>query len=388
MIYLRRKITIGKSLKGKELGKGIYQRQDGMYLARFINRFGKRQSIYSKTYTEVTKKMREAQFQDERQLNVVDANVTLDEWYDIWMHTCKKNCRNTTKHTYEIQYNRIREALGWRKLTKLNLVIIQEAFNNLKSDASRRDCKAILVDMLNRALESDLIMKNVALNVNTVIDNVESEEKRVLTQDEIDTLYEISKDGRMYPIFVLALNTGMRVGEILGLTWDCIDFENGMIHVEKTLVYLPNGGEAIYEFHPPKSKAGKRNIPMTKMAREVLIAQKEWKLDVETRFEPKEGFENLVFTSKTNYPVHESNIRAAIRYLVAKINAEIDPGYEAFSPNCLRHTFATNCIAKGMRPKTLQKILGHNSLQMTMDLYCHVLDETLKDEMELVAEMI
>lgn len=62
--------------------------------------------------------------------------------------------------------------------------------------------------------------------------------------------------------------------------------------------------------------------------------------------------------------------------------------FERFTPHCLRHTFATNCIAKGMRPKTLQKLLGHNSLQMTMDLYCHVLDETLKEEMSIIAEMV
>ena len=62
--------------------------------------------------------------------------------------------------------------------------------------------------------------------------------------------------------------------------------------------------------------------------------------------------------------------------------------FEVFAPHCLRHTFATNCIAKGMRPKTLQKLLGHNSLQMTMDLYCHVLDSTLKDEMSIITEMV
>ena len=87
--------------------------------------------------------------------------------------------------------------------------------------------------------------------------------------------------------------------------------------------------------------------------------------------------------------LHESNIRTAIRYLVNRINTE-NPAqtFEVFTPHCLRHTFATNCITKGMRPKTLQKLLGHNSLQMTMDLYCHVLDSTLKDEMSIIAEMV
>ena len=256
---------MGKSLKGKELGEGISQRKDGLYQARFMNRFGKRQTIYARTYSDITKKLRDSQYEDEKQLNVVDSKMTLDEWYEVWLATCKKHCRDTTKRTYAIQYNRLRKDLGWRKLTNLNLVIIQEAFNHLKSDSSRRDCKAVLVDILNRALETDLINKNVAVSVNTKIEGKEQVEKRVLTPDEIETLYRSAKDSQLYPFFVLALNTGMRMGEILGLTWDCVDFQNGIIRVEKTLCYLPNNGKAIYEFHPPKSKAGKRNIPMSVM---------------------------------------------------------------------------------------------------------------------------
>lgn len=72
-----------------------------------------------------------------------------------------------------------------------------------------------------------------------------------------------------------------------------------------------------------------------------------------------------------------------------KINRQYpETEFKCFTPHCLRHTFAINCIAKGMNPKTLQTLLGHNSLQMTMELYCHVLDETLKEEMSTIAEMV
>ena len=379
---------MGKSLSGKELGNGISQRKDGTYCARFMDRFGKRKSIYAKTCSEIRKKLREKQYEDEKQINVVETNMTLDEWFDEWLNTCKKNCRDTTKRTYAIQYNRLRGELGWRKITNLNLVIVQRAFNNLKSDASRADCKAILVDMLNRAVESDLIIKNVALSVNTVIDHDSRKEKRVLKPEEIELLYKASKDGRLYPIFVIALNTGMRIGEIIGLTWDCVDFQNSMIYVTQTLCYTPNNGNAIYELHPPKSTAGKRNIPMTKLVKETLMEQKTWKDNVNDRFEPQPGFEDLVFTSKTNHPLHTANIKDSINYLLKKINAENpEINFEHFTPHCLRHTFATNCIANGMKPKTLQKLLGHNSLQMTMDLYCHVLDDTLKEELGAFNEM-
>ena len=134
--------------------------------------------------------------------------------------------------------------------------------------------------------------------------------------------YQFTRDSQLYPYFVLALNTRMQIGEILGLTWDCVGFIGGIIHVEITLCYMPNQGTVIYEFHTPKSKAGIRNIPMSKSVKEVLQTQKDWHENVAIRFQPQQGFENLVFTSKTNYPIHESNIRNSIDYLINRINAQ------------------------------------------------------------------
>ena len=380
---------MGKSLKGKELGKGISQRNDGLYQASFMNRFGKRQTMYAKTVSEITRLLREAKYNDEHQINVVNNKMTLDEWFEIWMDTCKKNCRNTTKRAYTIQYNRLRKDLGWRKLTSLNLVVLQQASNRLGSDSSRQDCRALLVDMLNRAVESDLLVKNVAPGINTIIDGDEKKERRVLSDAEIDQLISVmQKGGYMYPIVILALNTGMRLGEILGLCWDCVDFDNNLIHITRTLVYLPNHGTPIYEFHFPKTKAGKRDIPMTKEVKSMLRKQQMHKNRISSRHEPMPGFEDLVFVSKTNRPIHERNVRASLDYYVDQLNKENpDIHFERITPHSFRHSFATKCIARGMKPKVLQKILGHTTLQMTMDLYCHVLDDTVKDEMALFAEM-
>lgn len=204
---------MGKTNKGKELGNAIYQRANGTYEARYIDRFGKQRSVYGKTITEVGRKQREKIFENEKQINVIDTKMTLDEWYDKWITVCKKHCRTTTKRTYAIQYNRLRESLGWRKLTSLNLIVLQDAFNELGSDKSRSDCKALLVDILNRAVEADLLLKNPAIGINTIIDGRVKSEKRILSREEMEILLENSQGGMMYPIFVVALGTGRRIGD-------------------------------------------------------------------------------------------------------------------------------------------------------------------------------
>ena len=125
---------MGKSLNNKELGRGVTQRADGLYQARFVDRYGKTQTFYSRNLNEVRQKLRTAQYEDEKAMNVVHKDMTLDEWYDIWMNTCKRNCRNSTKESYAIHYRRIQKQLGWRKLTKLNLIVIQQAINELRTD--------------------------------------------------------------------------------------------------------------------------------------------------------------------------------------------------------------------------------------------------------------
>lgn len=107
---------MGKSLKGKELGVGISQRQDGLYQARFTNRFGKRETLYDKNLNNLRTQMRKAQTADDNGVNLVKSNMTLDEWYKVWITTCKGNCRNTTLSAYEIAYKSIKEGTIWEIL--------------------------------------------------------------------------------------------------------------------------------------------------------------------------------------------------------------------------------------------------------------------------------
>lgn len=371
---------MGKSLKGKELGTGISQRQDGLYQARFTNRFGKRQVIYDKSYNGIQKKMREAKVADDREINVVNTDMTLDEWYAKWMDVCKKNCRNNSKETYARHYKRVKEILGWRKLNKLNLVVMQEALNGLRTDNERKNTKKILVDMLEKAVASDLIYKNVAKQLITEYTKEEKKKRRVLTVEETRIFLEEAQNTSYYPLFVVALETGMRIGELSGLQWEDIDFENRVLHVRHSMTYFSNAeGKYVFELHPAKTNKGLRDIPLTAKAVTALRQQYFVKQTLINKGKmPLDGYEDLVFVTKNNRPTTQFLVSECIDCTIKRIHKNNpDLTFEKFTPHCFRHTFATRYLEAGVPLKAVSALLGHAQLQLTTDLYMHVTPDSL-----------
>lgn len=374
--------VMGKSLKGKELGKNISQRKDGRYQARFINRFGQRQTIYANTLNEIRSKLREEQYNDAKEINVVSNNVTLDEWFKIWLDTCKQGCRASTKETYTIHYKRVQADLGWRKITALNLVVMQDAINKLCSDNARKNSKKILIDMLDKAVDTNLLVKNVAKQINPIITREKKKERRVLTVQETDQFLEYAEGTFYYNLFVLALETGMRIGELCGLTWEDVDFKDKLLHVRHTLCYFSKGGKYVFEIHDTKTDNGERTIPLTDKAFWVLKKQRVRKQEIIFKGKiPLEGYENLVFVTRNNRPTQQFLVQECMNLIIHRIQ-QVNNSFEAFTPHTFRHTFATRAIENSMQPKVLSKLLGHGQLQLTMDLYCHVMEDTLVDEMK------
>ena len=379
-------IDMGKSLNGKELGKGISQRkEDGLYIARFTNRFGKRQVISDKTYNGVQKKLREAIVADDKAINVVSSNMTLDEWYEKWMETCKKNCRNNTKETYARHYKRVKKALGWRKLNKLNLVMMQDAINELRTDNERKNSKKILVDMLEKAVASDLIVKNVAKQITTEITKEEKQPRRVLTVKETEIFLAEAESTFYYNLFVVALETGMRIGELSGLQWGDIDFKKKVIHVRHSMTYFSKDGKYKFELHPTKTHKGLRDIALTDVAIKALRQQQFIKQTLINKGkEPLEGFEDLVFVTKNNRPTTQFLVTECIEGTMKRIHKNNpDLVFEKFTPHCFRHTFATRWLEAGVPIKTVSAMLGHSQLQLTTDLYMHITQDSLFKGLEI-----
>ena len=171
------------------------------------------------------------------------------------------------------------------------------------------------------------------------------------------------------------LQTGVRTGEMVGLKWEDIDFEKNVISIRRSMEYRYSVGE--WRIGPPKTKHGYREIPITKANRDMLLELKE---RADAGRYVQDEFKEFVFINRKGMPTKNSTYDVHINKLTKK--AQI----QNFSMHTLRHTFATRCIEAGMRPKTLQQILGHSSINITMNLYVHVTDEEKTKEMQKFEE--
>ena len=372
---------MGKSLNGKELGKGISQRKDGRYEARFVDRFGKRRSVYGLTIGEVTKKLRDSEYENGNCLNSSDDSMTVDQWYKIWKETFKtEKCRDTTILAYERTYNSwISPEIGKLRISKVTPIHLQRIINKVGSKGSRGLVRSVLTNMFKYACTSEIVKKNVAQNLDIRRATDEDTEPVFLTDEELDIILKYSEGLTINYIFRLILQTGMRIGEITGLTWDNVDYDNNVIHVVQQLVTTKNPVTDKWEIavHKPKSRSGIRDIPITTEARKIFQELRERNSVI--IFPNKSDY---VFLTKNNTPHFRATISKMSDILREKIRKDY-PDFKNFSPHSFRHTFATKMIESGVKPKVLQKILGHNQLQTTMDLYCHVYDDQIQEAMSI-----
>lgn len=389
---------MGKDLNGKDLGNGIVQKKNGRYEARFNNRFGKRISISGYDLKDVKRRFNEAIYDDQKEINIRD-KIRLDDWYEKWIGIYKFDAvrPNTKRHYNQIYKTHIKPTLGRSYLKDITQLQIRELLKKLKKNGlgfeTRNKVKILLVDMFNRAMLDEFVTRNPAKGITVKRD--EEKEIRVLSVEEQADFFDCCKGTFYNNLFVVAVQSGLRIGELAALRKEDIDFEKGIIHVSRTLVYQKYEEDECKTFHfeDPKTRTSLRDVPINKQCEIALKRQVMQKKVVESKApkskKPSDEFCDLLFTTKYNTPLNTQIVSDAILRIVEEVNSTRDAleEYETFSCHCFRHTFATRCFEAGIQPKTVQKYLGHATLQMTMDLYTSVLKDHMISEMDKLNEM-
>ena len=373
---------MGKDLRGKELGEGIYKQQNGTYCARFVDKFGKRRSKRSKKLQEVRQWIADATYIDEHSDLSQAVDMIVDAWYEYWIEVKRQTVRPNTVRNYEERYkHNIQKVIGNKLLKDVKPLHCQKILTDMAEQgyktATIYQARIAIYNMFEFAKENDIILSNPCKKSVKADMGKPSEKKEALTIDIQRKFLEAVKGYSYENQYRFILQTGLRTGELIGLRWDDIDFKEKTMKIERSMEYRYKVGE--WRVGPPKSKSGYRTVPLTDEA--IRILQDQRAKNSRLKIIPIE-WKDTVFLCKNGTPVKNSTYDTGLFKYCDRA------GIPRFSMHVLRHTFATRCIEAGMKPKTLQKILGHSNIGITMNLYVHITDDEKHREIDLVADAL
>lgn len=385
---------------GKKRGNGegtIVKIKDGLWRGAVVigrDEKGnlKRRWFNGRTKKEVIDKMQPVLALINTGEYVEPSKTSLGEWLDVWLSEYKKNVlKPTTYDSYETNIrHHLKPGLGHISLKDLKTFDIQrfinDKFESGVSTALIRKLKNIIHGSLKQAIVNQLITKNVSEGV--ILPTHKQKEIRVFTKDEEKAFINELKDDRLEVAFKLDLVSGLRIGELLALTWDCVDLTSGIITIKQSLIRVKDRSKNakkknVYIIeNSTKTKSGKRKVPIPNAAITMLQKYKlmqEWEKRIaEGAYEDN----NLLFCTALGNRVIPRNAERSFKRVAKKV------GITGASIHSVRHTYATRLFEKGVAAKTVSELLGHKNVSHTLDVYTHVLPDVKSDAVENLNYML
>lgn len=383
--------------KGRILKTGESQRTDGRYLYKYIDTLGEAQSIYSwklvstdrvpagkRNCIALRDKVKEIQKDLEDGIDAKGKKMTLCQLYtkqNAQRGNVKRNTLTGRKYLMDILEQ---DKLGTRAIDTIKPSDAKEWAIRMKENGfaykTINNYKRSLKASFYTAMQDDYVRKNpFDFALNTVIED-DTKAKEALSEEQEKSLLEFMKNDvayqRYYDNAILLLKTGLRISEFCGLTVKDIDFENRLINVDHQLLRDTKIG---YYIETPKTKSGVRQIPMSeeviKLFRKVLEKRENTKpINVD-------GYTDFLFLNQAGYPMTGANYTSTFRKMTVKYNKCHEEQLSSITPHILRHTFCTRLANKNMNPKNLQYVMGHSSINITLNLYAHTSIDGVKSEM-------
>ena len=355
---------MSRKRRGRHEGS-IYQRGDGVWVGSLslgYDAHGKhrRRVIYGKNKKEAQDKLRKLQGDAAGGMLTDSEHRNLTAYLRQWLETARPTIRRNTHRCYDgVIRNHVSKHLGGISLAKLAPVHVQGLYSAMEKEGASARMRQLAHAVLHRALKQAVRWNLIPRNVCDAVEppRIDKKEMRVYTPEQVTQLFKAASGDRLEALFVLAVATGLRQGELFGLQWPDFDLEAGTVFVQRQLEEV-NGQLALTE---PKSAKGRRRIELPAVAVQAMWAHK-------ARMLAEGHLDGPVFCDSRGGYLRKSNfVRKVFKPLLKKA------GLPDIRFHDLRHTSATLLLAQGVHPKVVQERLGHSQISLTLDTYSHVL---------------